>query len=93
MAELIHNFLLVGNVIYQFKFNVYRYDFYDIFFKFFILQLQLRSTAEVQSFLGPNIRLRPKVKNVATVQHCKTGTPGFSDLTTAMDYNANSNQF
>ena len=43
---------------------------YEIFLKFLILQLRLRSTAEGQSFLGPNIRLRPKVKNVATVQHC-----------------------
>ena len=35
----------------------------------FILRLRLRSTAEGRSFSWPNIRLRPKVKIVPTVQH------------------------
>ena len=47
---------------------------YDMFLKLLNLRLRLRSTAEGQSFLGPNIRLRPNVKNVATVQHCYGGT-------------------
>ena len=38
---------------------------------FFNLRLRLRSTAEGQSFSGPNIRLRPKVKIAPTVQHCR----------------------
>ena len=37
--------------------------------QFFILRLRLRSTAEGRSFLGPNIRLQPKVKIAPTVQH------------------------
>ena len=37
---------------------------------FFILRLRLRPTAEGRSLSGPNIRLRPKVKIVPTVQHC-----------------------
>ena len=37
---------------------------------FFILRLRLRSTAEGRSFSRPNIRLRPEVKIVPTVQHC-----------------------
>ena len=40
--------------------------FYDLFF---ILRLWLRPTAKGRSFSGPNIRLRPKVKIVPTVQH------------------------
>ena len=37
---------------------------------FFILRLRLRPTAKGRSLSGPNIRLRPKVKIVPTVQHC-----------------------
>ena len=33
-------------------------------------EVRLLSMAEGRSFSEPNIRLRPKVKNVATVQHC-----------------------
>ena len=36
----------------------------------FILRLRLLSTAEGRSFSRPNIRLRPEVKIVPTVQHC-----------------------
>ena len=43
---------------------------YDMFLNFLNLWLRLRSTAKGRSFLWPNIRLRPKGKNVATVQHC-----------------------
>ena len=49
-------------------------DFYNICFVFLILQLRLQPTAKGRSFLGPNIRLRPKVKIVPTVQHCKKET-------------------
>ena len=35
-----------------------------------ILRLRLRSTTVGRSLSGPNIRLRPKVKNSAKVQHC-----------------------
>ena len=40
-----------------------------MFYNFLILRLRLWSTAEGRSFLGPNIRLRPKVKIAPTVQH------------------------
>ena len=47
--------------------------FYDICYRvFFILRLRLRPTAKGRSFSGPNIRLRPKVKIVPTVQHWNT---------------------
>ena len=36
----------------------------------FIFNLWLRPTAKGRSFSGPNIRLRPKVNIVPTVQHC-----------------------
>ena len=39
-------------------------DFYDICFKIF------DPTALAESLSGPNIRLRPKAKIAATVQHC-----------------------
>ena len=42
---------------------------YDMFLKFWNLLLWLRSTAEGQSFLWPNIWLRLKVKIAPTVQH------------------------
>ena len=42
-----------------------------MFLKFLILRLRLRSTAEGWSFLGPNIRLRLKVKIGPMVQHCR----------------------
>ena len=44
-------------------------NFYDLRFTVFILWLRLWSTAKGRSFSGPNIRLRPKVKKVPTVQH------------------------
>ena len=42
----------------------------DICFTYFILQ------AKGQSFSGPNIRLRPKVKIVPMVQHCLLPSEG-----------------
>ena len=44
-------------------------NFYDICFTYFILRLQLRPTVKGQSFSGPNIWLRSKVKIVPAVQH------------------------
>ena len=38
-------------------------NFYDIFFMFFILRLQLRPTAEGQSLAGPKVKIAPTVQN------------------------------
>ena len=55
-------------------------NIYDICIEnFLILRLRLQSTAEGRSLSGPNIWLRPKVKNVATVQHCKNSKRHLAD--------------
>ena len=51
-------------------------NFYDIYFTYSILRLRLRPMAKGQSFSGPNIRLRPKVKIVPMVQHCLLPSEG-----------------
>ena len=50
---------------------------YPIYFEF--LYLRLRPTAIGRSFPWTNLRLRPKVKNVPTVQHWRFGNLNFSD--------------
>ena len=65
--------VFISNKIHKFSLNdQWSKLLWRMFYNFLILRLRLRSTAEGRSFSGPNIRLRPKVKIVPTVQHCKS---------------------